>query len=78
MPRGGGGQLVSQGTLFREWLERQVIFIEDWSYVGMDFHGDPDMQLPLGEQYDDGGKTLDHIIFSFIFYDVFKFFMYMS
>ena len=39
----------------------------------MDFHGDLDMQLPAGEQWDDGGKTLDHIILHFIFYDVFGF-----
>ena len=69
---------MAWGTLFREWLEHQTIFVEDWPYVGMDFHGDPDMQLLAGEQWDDGGKTLDHILIFIIFYDVFYFFMYMS
>ena len=49
MPRGGGGRLVSWGALFLEWLECQTIFVEDWPYAGMDFRGDPDMQLPTGE-----------------------------
>ena len=45
----------------------------------MDFRGDPDMQLPDGEQWDDGGKTLDHTFFAFYFYMMFfYFFMYMS
>lgn len=67
MARGGGRRPVSWGTLFREWLECLVIFIEDWPYASMDFHRDPDMQLPTGEQLDDGGKTLNHIIFAFYF-----------
>ena len=52
---------MAWGTLSREWLERQMIFVEDWPDVGMDFLGDPDIQLPAGEQWDDGGKTLDLI-----------------
>ena len=59
MPRGGGGRPVSWGTLFREWLDRQTIFVEDWPYVGMDFRNDPDMLLPAGEHWDDGVMTLD-------------------
>ena len=51
------------GTLFREWLECQTIFVKDWPYVGMDLCRDPYMQLPAGEQWDDGGKTLDHIFY---------------
>jgi len=29
MPRGGGGRPVACGVYFREWLDRQVIFVED-------------------------------------------------
>ena len=72
MPRGGGGHSVSWGLFFREWLECQVIFVEDWPYAGIDFRGDPDMPLPAGEQWDDGGKSLD--LFYFHFCDVFVFF----
>lgn len=59
MPRGGGSCSVSWGVFFREWLDHQVIFVEDWRYAGIDFRGDPDMPLPAGEHWDDGGKTLD-------------------
>ena len=48
----------SWGVYFREWLDQQVIFVEDWPYAGMDFRNDPDMPLPAGEQWDDGGMTL--------------------
>jgi len=41
--------------------------VEDWSYAGLDFCRDPDMLLPAGEQWDDGGKTLDLIFLFFIF-----------
>ena len=61
MPQGGGGRPVAWGVYFREWLERQTIFVEDWPYAGIDFRGDPDMLLPAGEQWDDGCKTLDLI-----------------
>jgi len=52
-------------------LEHQTIFIEDWPYAGMDFRRDLDMQLPTREQWDDGGKTLDHIIFYILFFMIF-------
>ena len=48
-------------------MEHQVIFVKDWPYAGKDFRRDPDMQLPYGEQWDDGSKTLDHTIFAFYF-----------
>lgn len=70
MLRGGGGRPVAWGVYFREWLDRQVIFVEDWSYAGMDFRGDPDMLLPAGEHWDDGGMTLDLFL---IFFNVFDF-----
>ena len=79
MPRGGGGRLVAWGTFFREWLEWQTIFMEDWPYDGLDFRGDPDMLLPTGEQWDDDGKTLDLIFWFFIVMMFLIFFyMYMS
>ncbi|MCY6524884.1 hypothetical protein, partial [Actinobacillus pleuropneumoniae] len=72
MPRGGGRHPMAWGILFCKWLEHQTIFVEDWPYARMDFCGDPNMQLPPGEQWDDGGKALDHAILGiFIFYDVF-------
>jgi hypothetical protein len=64
----------SWGAFFRDWLDQQEIFVEDWPYAGMDFRNDPDMPLPPGEQWDDAGMTLC----LFEFFNVFDFFMYMS
>lgn len=61
---------MSWGVYFREWLERQTVFVEDWPYTGMDFRGDPDMPLPAGEQWDDGGEVLDLIFYVFQCHDV--------
>ena len=53
MPHGGGGRPVAWGVYFREWLDRQVIFVEDWPYADMDFCGDPNMPLLAGRwRYD--------------------------
>jgi hypothetical protein len=76
MPRGGGGRSVSWGLCFREWLESQVIFVEDWPYAGIDFRGDPDMPLPAGEQWDDGGMTLDFFIFVYMMFLYFLMYMF--
>jgi len=35
-----------------------MIIVEDWPYSGTDFHGDPDMPFPEGEDYDDWGQSL--------------------
>jgi len=31
--------------------------VEDWPYSSIDFHGDSDMPLIEGEDFDDGGKN---------------------
>lgn len=61
MPQGGGSRLVSWGIYFQEWLDRKMVFVEDWPYVGLEFYGDLDMLFPTGEKWDDGGKALDLI-----------------
>jgi len=69
--------MISWGMLFREWLDRQKIIVEDWPYTGIDFCGDLDMLLPAGEQWDEGGKTLDQnttLFMCFVFYNVFGFY----
>ena len=52
------------------WLEDQVFSIQDFSYAGVDFRGDPDMVLPQGEQWDDRGTlffTSFQIMYFFCF-----------
>ena len=41
--------------------------IDDYPYVGIDFHGDPNMPIPQGDTYGDIGKNPKFILF-FIYY----------
>ena len=34
--------------------------IEDYAYAGIDFTGDPDLPLPLGEQWGDIGEKQEN------------------
>ena len=68
MPRGGGGRPHSWGAFFRDWLDQQEIFVQDWPYAGLDFRNDPDLVLPPGEQWDDAGMTLRLFEFCIVFY----------
>lgn len=73
MPRGGDGQPVSWGPESVEWMNHQQVIVEDWMYAGMDFKGDPDMLLPLGEQWDKRGKILSLTDKAFVIFWVFKY-----
>lgn len=64
---------------FFEWLDHQLIVAEDWPYVGMNFRGDPDLVIPLGEHLDDrGNKLIFRFLMSFIIFIIITFFIYMS
>ena len=52
---------VKFGDLFFIWLWDQILMVEDYTYAGMDFTGDPDLPLPPGGHWGDIGnkqKTL--------------------
>ena len=52
MCRLGGGRVSNPypADLFL-WWRRQIVSIDDYPYVGIDFRGDPDMLLPPGSAY---------------------------
>ena len=52
-----GTEVVRFRPKYFHWLENQVFSIQDFPYAGVDFHGDPDMILPPGEQWDDIGTS---------------------
>ena len=57
MHRLGGGRVANPYPAdFFPWWRRQIIAIGDYPYAGMEFCGDSDMPLPLGEAYGDIGK----------------------
>lgn len=48
-----GSEVVRFPLEYFCWLNNQLFVIQDFPYAGMDYHGDLDMTLPLGEQWDD-------------------------
>ena len=56
MARHVTGPIVRYDDLFFDWLPGQVLMIEDYAYVVLDFRGDPDLALPKDAQWGDIGK----------------------
>ena len=57
-----GTEVVRLTPEYFHWLENQVFAIQDFPYAGIDYCGDPDMALPLREQWDDSGKIIFNIL----------------
>ena len=53
---GGGGVANHYLAEFFLWWRRQIVAIDDYPYVGIDFRGDSDMLLPPGSTYGDIGN----------------------
>ena len=66
-----GTEIVRFPPSYFRWLYRQIFVIEDFPYAGIDFRGDREMVLLVGEQWDDSGKIIfQHLlnsIFLFLF-----------
>ena len=57
MHRLGGGRVAKPYPAdFFPWWRRQIVAIDDYPYVGIDFQGDPYMPLPPGSAYGDIGN----------------------
>jgi len=53
----GRGQVYTFPPAFFHWIESQVVMIDDYTYAGTNFRGDPDLVLPCGGWWDiDLGK----------------------
>ena len=65
---GVGRGKVKFGHLFFRWLRDQILMVEDYAYVGMDFSGDLDLPLPLGGQWSDLGKKQETLKWTQCFY----------
>jgi len=55
--RRGKGPKIQFTSDFFGSLENQIIMIEDFPYIGMDYTSDLDMPLPIGIQWGDLGKN---------------------
>ena len=61
----GGGRVANPYLAdFFPWWRQQIVAIDDYPYVGIDFCGDLDMPLPLGVAYGDiGNESQTHFKF---------------
>ena len=72
MHRLGGGRVANPYLEdFFPWWKRQIIAIDDYPYVAIDFHGDPDIPLPPGVAYGDIGNESQTHFLSFLNYLIF-------
>jgi hypothetical protein len=50
-PRQGGGRTIEAfDDTFFDWWSGQILAIEDYPYVGINFSRDPDMPIPPGAE----------------------------
>jgi hypothetical protein len=61
MTRHVTGPIVRYDDHFFDWLQSQVLMVEDYAYAGLDFRGDPDLALPEGAEWGDIGKKYTNL-----------------
>ena len=53
---------------FFDWLNHQIIMMEDYPYAGMKFTGDPELVLPPSTQWGlDGKRRIDQCSWKYFF-----------
>jgi hypothetical protein len=75
------GPIIKYDDTFFDWLQTQMLMVDDYTYVGLDFRGDPDLVLPEDAQWGDLGKKYTHFflfkMFCEFFYHIQMFLFYM-
>ena len=75
MHRMGGGRVANPYPVeLFPWLQRQIVTIDDYPYVGIEFRGDPYVPLLPGVAYGDIGKESQTHFLSFELFNFFVFF----
>ena len=62
MARHVAGPIVRYDDQFFDWLQGQVVMVEDYAYVGLDFRGDPDLILSEDTQWGNIGKKVTNFL----------------
>jgi len=81
MRRLGGGRVPTpDNNEFFFWWRRQVVALDDYAYIGINFRGDLDMPLPPSSAYRDTGmkKFFEYFIFLYFCRRKQKYFWMMS
>jgi hypothetical protein len=68
MARHGGVPIVMYDKIFFQWLRNQLLMVEYYAYVGMDFHGDLDLDILEGSQWGDIGKKEIFVYIMFLIF----------
>jgi hypothetical protein len=80
MARHVAGPIVKYDDIFFDWLQNQMLMVDDYAYAGLDFRGDPDLALPEDAQWGDLGKKYTQFlflnVFYFLFFIIFKCFLF--
>jgi hypothetical protein len=63
MARHVAGLIVKYDDIFFDWLQNQMLMVDDYAYDGLDFRGDPDLALPEDAQWGDLGKKYTNFFF---------------
>ena len=50
------GPIIRYNDTFFDWLDPQILMIDDYAYDELDFCNDPDLVLPEGSQWGELGK----------------------
>jgi hypothetical protein len=56
MARHVAGPIIKYDDTFFDWLRPQMLMVDDYAYVGLDFRRDPYLVLPEGAQWGELGK----------------------
>ena len=48
--------IIRYNDTFFDWMEPQILMIDDYAYVELDFHNDPNLVLPKGSQSGELGR----------------------
>ena len=57
------GPIIKYNDAFFDWLQPQMLMIDDYAYARLDFWGDPDLALPEGAHWGDLGKKYTFFTF---------------
>jgi hypothetical protein len=79
LPRQGGGRTIEAfDDNFFDWWSRQILAIEDYPYVGINFSRDPDMPVPPGVERGEIGMFVFQSYLIFISFYIYHFYVYQS
>jgi hypothetical protein len=73
MARHVAGPIIKYDYTFFDWLRPQMLMVDDYAYVGLDFRGDLDLVLPKDAQWGELGKK-----YTFFLLNVFVNFHHMQ